>query len=93
MKLHLQHIILISLFIIQSMADRDDGKNARAIEDPCEKLTQEYIQLKQSLFAYKRDFYIVVCFIIIIPILGMLCYFKNRRNGSDPRWQIGNFSI
>ena len=88
MKLHLQHIILISLFIIQSMADRDDGKNA-----PCEKLTQEYIQLKQSLFAYKRDFYIVLCFIISIPILGMLCYFKNRRNGSDPRWQIGNFSI
>ena len=40
MKLHLQHIFLISLFIIQSMADRDDGKNARAIEDPCEKLTQ-----------------------------------------------------
>ena len=76
------------------MDDRYDRKNARAIEDLCEKLTQEYIHLKQSLFTYKRDFYIVVCFIIIItPVLGMLCYFKNRRNGSDPRWQIGNFSI
>ena len=74
MKLHLQNIILISLFIIQSMDDRYDRKNARAIEDLCEKLTQEYIHLKQSLFAYKRDFYIVVCFIIIItPVLGMLC--------------------
>ena len=72
------------------MDDRYDRKNARAIEDLCEKLTQEYIRLKQSLFAYKRDFYIVVCFIIIIitPVLGMLCYFKNRRNGSDPRWPI-----
>ena len=76
------------------MDDRYDRKNARAIEDLCEKLTQEYIHLKQSLFAYKRDFYIVVCFIIIItPVLGMLCYFKNRRNGSDPRWQMGNFCI
>ena len=81
-------IILVFFFVIQSMGDRDDGKNARAIEDPCEKLAQEYNQLKQNLFAYKRDFFITICFIINFSVLGIMCYFKNRRNGSDPRWPI-----
>ena len=75
------------------MGDRDDGKNARTIDDPCEKLAQEYNQLKQDLFTYKHDFYIVICLIIGFSILGKMCYLKKRRDGTDPRWQIGNFSI
>lgn len=78
-------IILVFFFVIQSMGDRGDEKNANAIEDPCEKLAQEYNQLKQNLFAYKRDFFIAICFIINFSVLGIMCYFKNRRNGTDPR--------
>ena len=78
-------VVLVFFFVIQSRGDQDDGKNVRAIEDPCEKLAQEYNQLKQNLFAYKRDFFITICFIINFSVLGIMCYYKNRRNGTcDP---------
>ena len=88
-------LIFAFFFVIQhpSMGDQDDGK-IPSIDDPCAKLAQDYNQVSQNLHAYKRDYYIVICLIIVFSALGIImCYLMKRRNGTDPRWQIGNFSI
>ena len=86
-------LIFTFFFVIHSMGDQVDRK-IPSIDDPCAKLAQDYNLVSQNLHAYKRDYYIVICLVIVFSALGIImCYLMKRRNGTDPRWQIGNFSI
>jgi hypothetical protein len=77
-------VVLVFFFVIQSRGDQDDGKNAPTIDDPCTTLAHEYNEVAQKLFAYKRDFYIVICLIVGFSTVAIIMFIMKRRQQNEP---------
>ena len=77
-------IIIVFFLVIQSMADRDDGKIKNTIDDSCGKLAHEYNEVAKNLYGYKRDFYIMICLIIgFPPIVAIIVYIVKKRQRNE----------
>ena len=77
-------IIIVSFLVIQSMGDQVDGKIKNTIDDSCGKLAHEYNEVAKNLFAYKRDFYIMICLIVGFATVAIIVFIMNKAKGFSP---------
>ena len=61
-------------FVVQEIRD---------IDDACSQMAIDYSQVSQNLHAFKRDYYIVISFIVIFAASGIItCYIVKRRRSN-----------
>lgn len=95
----INRIFLVLVLIVQNpsfadMKNKDGGKIESSFSVDCEKMAIGYNKVSQELHGFKRDYYIIISLIVIFSALGIImCYLMKRRNGTDPGWRLGNFSI
>ena len=86
-------VIIITLSVLftfpnNTMAEIKNGnQDFENIIDgyPCRQLAIDYNEVSQTLYAYKRDLYVTIIFIVLsISIaITIFCYIK-RRSGNQP---------
>ena len=95
----INRMFLVLVLVVQhpsfaDMKNQDDGKIESSIGVECKQMAMDYNKVSQELHDFKRDYYIIIYLIVIFAALGIImCYLMKRRNGTDPGWRVGNFSI